>query len=340
MSAVGSGSVARYYRDPPSRTEAEARLRATLAQAGQPYEGPFRYGEFIRYGDKGGSRPCWLIIHPLNNGHLIAVFGDWRQGSRHEFRSWADAAVFPIVLRRELEQWRYQWKAALVARQARAARLAAVLWARLAPSGNHPYLERKQVPAVGVRFGPDERGHGPCLVIPLRASDGVLTSLQFIYPDGSKRFLPGGAKKGAFHVLGEIGPDSLLYLAEGYATAASLYLATDRPVVVAFDAGNLAAVAAALRRVYPAVRLVVAADNDQWKAAEIGPDGRPKGNTGVIKALAVARQYGTRLAVPDFTGLDSRGRPTDFNDLARLAGLEEVKRQLSDSVRPRRPFSP
>ena len=340
MSTVGSGSVASYYHDPPSRIEAEARLRAALAQAGQPYEGTFRYGEFIRYGDKSGKRPCWLIIHPLNHGHLIAVFGDWRQGSRHEFRSWADAAFFPIVLRRELERWRYQWKATRVTRQARSARWAAELWARLVSSGNHPYLERKQVPAIGVRFGPDEQGHGPCLVIPLRISGGMLTSLQFIYPDGSKRFLPGGAKKGSFHVLGEIGPNSPLYLAEGYATAASLYLATGRPAVVAFDAGNLAAVAAALRRVYPTVQWVVAADNDQWKAAEIGPDGRPKGNIGVIKAMAVARQYGMRLAVPDFTGLDSHDRPTDFNDLARLAGLEEVKRQLSYPAQPGRPVSP
>jgi putative DNA primase/helicase len=242
-------------------------------------------------------------------------------------------------VRRELEQCRVEWKAALAARQARAARLAAVLWIRLSPCGNHPYLERKQIPAVGVRFGPDERGFGPCLVIPLRTSGGVLTSLQFIYPDGSKRFLPGGAKKGAFHILGEIEPNSPLYLAEGYATAASLYLATGRPVVVAFDAGNLAAVAGALRQSYPTVQLVIAADNDHWKADDIGPDGHPKGNTGVIKAMAVARQYGTRLAVPDFTGLDSRERPTDFNDLARLAGLAEVKRQLSYPVRPG-PFSP
>jgi putative DNA primase/helicase len=340
MSAGRSGPVINYSRDSPSRIEAEARLRAALAQAGQPYEGPFRYGEFIRYGDKSESRPCWLIIHPLSNGHLIAIFGDWRQGSRHEFRSWADIASCPTVVRRELEQCRVEWKAALVVRQARAARLAAALWVRLTPSGNHPYLERKQIPAVGVRFGPDERGFGPCLVIPLRTSGGVLTSLQFIYPDGGKRFLPGGAKKGSFHILGEIEPNSPLYLAEGYATAASLYLATDRPTVVAFDAGNLAAVAAALRQIYPTVRLVVAADNDQWKAAEIGPDGRPKGNTGVSKAVAVARQYGTRLAVPDFAGLDSHDRPTDFNDLARLAGLEEVKRQLSYPARPMPPFSP
>jgi putative DNA primase/helicase len=341
MLAARSDPVASCYRDPPNRIEPETRLRAALKQAGQPYEGSFRYGEFIRYGDKGRSRPCWLIIQLLRNGHLTAVFGDWRQGSRHEFRSWSDATFsFPMEWRRELEEWRCRQEAAVAARQAQAARLAAELWGRLALTGNHPYLERKQVPAMGVRFGSDEQGRGPCLVIPLRKPGEALTSLQFIYPDGRKHFLRGGAKKGAFHVLGGIGPDSLFYLAEGYATAASLHLATGRPAVVAFDAGNLAAVAAALRCAYPAARLVLAADNDRWKAAEIGPDGRPKGNTGVMKAAAVARQYGAYLAVPDFTGLDTCDRPTDFNDLARLAGLEEVRRQLSRPVRPGRPFSP
>ncbi|MFO1432453.1 MAG: toprim domain-containing protein [Candidatus Competibacteraceae bacterium] len=337
-SIVRSMTATPFYYEPPGRTEVEARLRAALQQAGQPYEGPLRGDDFIRYGDKGGNRPYWLIVHWLSNNHLAAVFGDWRQGSRHEFKSWANGAAPSqreiAKLQRELEQRQHEREAAVVSRQAQAARLAADLWEHLPISDHHPYLEAKQVPALGLRVGHDEQGRGPCLVVPLRTLSGRLSSLQFIYPDGRKRFLPGGAKKGAFHLLGEIDPTGLLYLAEGYATAASLHLATHQPVVVAFDAGNLAAVVAALRRIYPDVRLVLAADNDQWKAAEIGPGGHPKGNTGVAKAMAVARQYGAALAVPDFTGLDTRDQPTDFNDLARLAGLEEVRRQVEQATDP------
>lgn len=328
---------------PPDLGELETRLRAALRQAGQPYEGPLRYGEFIRYGDKGGKRPCWLIGQWLSGGHLAAVFGDWRQGSRHEFRSWVqDAALSQAeiyALQGELERCRRARQAAIGDRHARAARLAAALWAQLPSAGRHPYLQRKQVPPLGVRCGPDEQGRGPCLVIPLRTLDGALASLQFIYSDGRKRFLPGGAKQGACHVLGELDPAGLLYLAEGYATAVSVHLAIRQPVVVAFDAGNLEAVAAAFKRAYPDAQLVLAADNDRWQAGETGPDGKPKGNPGVASATAVARRYGARLAVPDFTGLDSRDRPTDFNDLARLAGLEAVKRQLQQASLPTWPQS-
>ena len=47
-------------------------------------------------------------------------------------------------------------------------------------------------------------------------------------------------------------PDGLILIAEGYATAASLHQATGHPVAVAFDAGSLAPVSAALRKLIPA----------------------------------------------------------------------------------------
>lgn len=320
-----------------SLTELEARLRAALQQAGQPYEGLLRYGEFIRYGDQGGKRPYWLIVQ-LVGGQLAAAFGDWRQGVKRRFKSWArDAALTAVeaaALQREWERRQREQRRETAVRQAQAARLANRLWAQLRPTGAHPYLERKQIPAVGVRFGLDERGRGPCVAVPLRRWNGALVSLQFIYPDGRKRFLPGGAKQGAFHVLGGITPGGRLYLAEGYATAASVYLATGESTAAAFDAGNLALAAAALRQGYPDLQLTLAADNDCWRAEELGPDGGAKGNPGVAKATAAARRYQARLAAPDFTGLDWRDRPTDFNDLARLAGLAAVRRQLEQADFP------
>lgn len=66
--------------------------------------------------------------------------------------------------------------------------------------------------------------------------------------DGTdKLFLKGGRKSGLWHWCGDPAGASVLLIAEGYATAASLHQATGRPVAVAFDAGNLAHVAKALR---------------------------------------------------------------------------------------------
>ena len=71
----------------------------------------------------------------------------------------------------------------------------------------------------------------------------------------AKEFWPPGlAKVGHFHLLGA--PQWIVLVAEGYATAASLHMATGFPVAVAFDAGNLVHVAKALRARYRGVRIV------------------------------------------------------------------------------------
>ena len=67
-------------------------------------------------------------------------------------------------------------------------------------------------------------------------------------------------------------------LCEGFATGASLFDAFHRPVLVAFDAGNLLEVAKAYRARYPHNQIDLCADNDRSKAI----------NTGVNAANAVA----------------------------------------------------
>ena len=53
---------------------------------------------------------------------------------------------------------------------------------------------------------------------------------------------------------------------EGYATGASIHEATGQAVAVAFNAGNLQAVAVALRAKYPCLTITIASDDD-WKTA-------------------------------------------------------------------------
>jgi len=82
---------------------------------------------------------------------------------------------------------------------------------------------------------------------------------------------------------------------------------------VAFTAGNLAAVATALRARCPERRLILCADDD------IGTEGNP----GHTKATAAARAAGGWLAVPDF-GAERSAKATDFNDVMRQRGLAAV----------------
>lgn len=196
-----------------------------------------------------------------------------REPSREERAAWQARAE---TMRRQRHQEDTR-------RHAEAAKRAAQLLGKCKPATNdHPYLRRKGVKAYGL-FQLREQ-----LVVPVRNTAGVLWSLQFIAPEGDKRFLTGGRKRGGYFAIGR--PDRVLCLAEGYATAASVFEATGYATAVAFDAGNLEAVAKALRTKFPRITLVICADNDS----------KTPGNPGVSCAMAAARAVGGRVAVPSF----------------------------------------
>jgi len=128
-----------------------------------------------------------------------------------------------------------------------------------------PYLQRKQVDQEGVRVTADGT-----LLVPMKrySRDGVrLVGLQKILPDGTKTFNKGMDKVGAACLLGKVHDDSpLIMFGEGYASVESGRMAINRehPGVVAFDAGNLAAVARGFRRDFPAAHFLFLADDD-WQ---------------------------------------------------------------------------
>lgn len=200
-------------------------------------------------------------------------------------------------------------------RHAEAREKAAAIWrSAQAATRDHPYLTRKGVKAHGVRL------HNGALVIPMR--DGSkLHSQQFIAEDGDKRFLTGGCVQGCYFSIGK--PDNVLCIAEGFATAASIHEATGHAIAVVFTAGNLLAVAKAVRAKFPGLRLIVCADDDY----------RTEGNPGLRKATEAARAVGALLAVPDF-GEDRPEGATDFNDLALHRGRETIQRAIADAKAP------
>ena len=151
------------------------------------------------------------------------------------------------------------------------------------------------------------------LVVPLQDIDGRIHSLETIAPDGAKRFLAGGAKKGHFALVGFdpaplAEPAGPVLICEGWATGASLHIATGHTVIAAMDAGNLMPVAEALRARFSDADLVLVADND------VKPD--RDGNPGVDAARKVALAIDGRLAVPE--------NPGDANDLFCAEGPDAV----------------
>lgn len=236
----------------------------------------------------------------------------------------------------------------LADQRADAARRASEIWPKLPDYGAVPYLQRKQVRMFGCRIGRDG-----ALVVPLRRPfSEALLGLQFIQPDGGKRFLTGTAKTGAAHLIGELpaDDDGIIALAEGYATGATGHQATGWPVFVCFDCGNLMAVARIVHAHRPKARLVVLADHDQWTmrgairkerfadldlAAIAGDDSRwaewrAQGwlvNAGLDAAYDILDAFGAAIALPAFEPTDAAKR-TDWNDLHVSEGLDAVRAGL------------
>ncbi|MBS0454386.1 MAG: DUF927 domain-containing protein [Proteobacteria bacterium] len=196
-----------------------------------------------------------------------------------------------------------------------AAQEAARIWGQATEGGTSEYLARKGVQGYGVRY------LNGVVLVPVRNAAGELVNLQRIAQE--KRFLRGGRKSGCWHLIGNAESCSkVVIVCEGYATAASVHEATGYAVAVAFDAGNLKAVALALREKHPAARLLIAGDDDRATKERTGT------NPGRSKASAAARAVGGVAVFP--IGLFDGG--TDFNDLHFTVGVNAVRDQIKQAL--------
>ena len=268
-------------------------------------------GKIHRFSTNGKPRDDsgWYILHA--DGISAGAFGCWREGITEAWCAKSDNVMTEAereAHRQRIKSIQAQRETDLVQRQQSAATDAAKRWQEATNGNQHSYTTVKGVQCYGVKV--DSAG---ALIVPMRDTSGTLQSLQTIAPDGSKLFMSGGRVKGCYHSIGK--PSGALIVCEGYATGASIHECTGHAVAVAFNAGNLEAVALALRAKYPALKIIVAADDDHLTA----------GNPGMTKATAAALAVAGYLAVPMFPA-DRPDKATDFNDLHQLAGLDAVKR--------------
>lgn len=274
-------------------------------------------GKLRRFASNGkqGDDAGWYVLHA--DDIAAGSFGCWRSGLSQSWRADIGRSLSPAeeaAHRARLEALRREREADEARRRLEAQATAQRLLDQSGPCAEHPYLTRKQIQAHGAR-----RYKGS-LLVQMRA-EGALHSLQFIDADGSKRFLTGGRVAGCYFSIGQPKGAAALCVCEGFATGASIHEASGLPVAVAFNAGNLAAVAEAMRAKFPELPLILCADDDY----------RTEGNPGLTKAREAAQAIGGLLAVPDF-GTDRPDGATDFNDMAILCGGEAVKRVITLAV--------
>ena len=300
----------------------EAEFREAMIQAGFiPPKEIIADGKFHSFSSAYKTKPnqdCRYIFHST-----YGYFCDWskdievRWSILNHPKIKLAASQWPEI-QKGIEEQDLYLKEEETKRHNDIAQTAQSAWAKLSDTGTSTYLERKQVKAYDIRFGNNY------IAIPLYGIDGKIWNLQRIFDeplkelDTNKIFMKGGRKKGCFCIISSIVENELIYVCEGYATGSSIHMATGKAVVVAFDCHNLESVIAVLKTRYPNSDITICGDDDRWK--------HNVGNIGRKKADLVGKKYDCRVTYPTFQHTDTK--PTDFNDLHCLEGLEEVKKQL------------
>jgi putative DNA primase/helicase len=280
-------------------------------------------GHIHRFSTNGEKRDTagYYVLH-LDN-IPAGMFGDWRSGVQ---RIWSARNDIDLPAERcaQLEGQSRNAKAEREAEQqsrhAKGAIEAKRIWdaAQSAPA-DHPYLARKQVQPHGARIATHPHWLDViCLLIPVMAGSNMI-SVQYIPPEKGqvKLFLKGARSKGGYFIIGEV--RQRLYIATGFATAATVREETGQSVAVVFGDDNIMAAAKALRALYPDIEFTVCADDD-WKR---------EGNPAVKKATAAAKATNSKLAIPTFIDEVRKDDDTDFNDMRLVVGGDKVRERLA-----------
>ena len=179
---------------------------------------------------------------------------------------------------------------------------------------SHTYCKNKQIDALDARL--DDKNN---LLIPIYDNNINLCNIQSVNAKGFKLFAKGARIKNCYHRIGfENSRPSIIILCEGYATGVSIFLATHLPVITCFNAGNLQDVATSIYLKHDNAKFVIAGDDDQFNAINIGKS----------KANEAASLINAEVILPKFKDLSTK--PTDFNDLHCLEGLNTVKKQIME----------
>lgn len=208
---------------------------------------------------KSLSRSGWYVGHL--DGIPCLTFGCWKQDITQTVKAdtgkkWTHLEEMAHVAR--VAAAKKQRDAEIERDRSIAASTVETIWGGgVAASPEHPYLKRKGVEPHGARVTGDGR-----LMLPLFSPDGELSSLQYIDESGGKLYHAGGQTGGMYWMLGTLDQPGVLYIAEGFATAATIHQVTNRPCIVSYSASNLVPVTGSLREQMPTQEIVIVADHD------------------------------------------------------------------------------
>ena len=291
---------------PPAEVKAdppELQLRDAIEQSGiTPPKDISLDGKMHRFnsgtkGKGGHDKSGWYIAY--GDGVPAGRFGCWRAGMEMTWRADVGRKLTPseeMANVRRMSEAKAARDAELAKSREVASNTVEKIWSEAtAAHPDHPYLSRKGIGVNGARVTGDGR-----LVVPLYNPNGTLSSLQYIDREGGKLYHAGGQTGGCSWMVGTMDEVGVLYVAEGFATAATIHQVTGRPCLVAYSASNLVPVTGTARDKYgPTQEIVIVADNDA-------------SNTGQKYADQASAKFGARTIMPPFQG--------DANDYVAAGG--------------------
>ncbi|EHB0239758.1 hypothetical protein JYU57_001720 [Campylobacter jejuni] len=202
-------------------------------------------------------------------------------------------------------------------------------------NSNHAYLKKKGFDE-NFYLKQDNKGS---LLIPLKDENGKLWSVQRIFPNGDKiigviktqeekdqgvEYL--AKKQGCFHIIGAKSLEHCkeFIITEGFATAATIYKALNKPVIMGVDAGNLSKIVETLKNKFQNTPITLIADND--KKREL----KGLSNVGVETAKEIQQKFSDiKVIIPKISNQEAEQGISDFNDIFLNKGIDEVKKQLN-----------
>jgi putative DNA primase/helicase len=275
-------------------------------------------GRIHRFKTKRNKKNGWYIAY--DNPQTV-VYGDWTEPDiRNIWKADGGTQLSPAE-RKQIEERREYAKQRELQRKQRSGQRIARFYAKANHCTIHPYLNKKQIANTGLKEFRSHKRH--LILIPMYSRERKVVGMQIIYANNFKRYVKGSTTKQVYCSIGT--PDDVIYIAEGYATGATIHAVTGKAVAVAFSTGNLLEVASHLKKSYPDKRIIIAADNDRWSSVNT-VKGKVE-NPGLYYASRAAELTGCEYRLPQFTNLETK--PTDFNDLYALEGEEAVNLYLA-----------
>jgi phage/plasmid primase-like uncharacterized protein len=272
----------------------------------------------FRSGTKGtpghGDKTGWVVAY--GDGVPAGKFGCWRAGIEMTWRADVGRALSvpeEMAHARRMREAQAARDEALRIQRDVVADTTETIWSQgTAASPEHPYLARKGIAVHGARVTGDGR-----LMVPLYTPEGKLASLQYIDPEGGKLYHAGGQTGSCLWMLGTMDEPGILYVAEGFATAATVNEVTGRPCIISYSASNIVPVMGTLRERYGSGQeIVIVADNDQ-------------SGVGMAYATQAVAKHGGRVVMPPEQG-DANDYRAAGGDLKALllptSGTEAMRR--------------